>query len=537
MASIALISLYDEFCLGLRHIAGYLQSRGHDITIIHFKRYVEQSRELLESKEQEAPNRSSEDAYLVGVSPFGEVYLDYSVPYTQRELDLLLKILSERKVKYAGISVPSYHKKVALELTGLIKKNLALPVIWGGVHPIVAPMDCFDNEGVVDFICMGEGERTIEEFSEALEEGEDISSKKIGGLWLRQNAKIIKNENRDVCQNLDELGFPLYDSDREFMIYENKIIHKEPLIDSQLYWTHKIMTSRGCPFNCSFCIYSTLRRDHEGLCKVRRRSPEHVIEELRRARARMPQLMIVEFQDDIFTLQTPWLVEFAELYKKEIALPFWCYTHPAYVNDEYLSILKDMGIEYITMGIQSGSDRINREVFDRKTNRQTVLKAVELIAKHQIFPNYDIITNNPYETEADRYQTLDFLTQIPGKFEIHLGKLAFFPGTTLTLRAEKEGMIGRCDEKAYEFWNALYLLARYHAADRETILKLTKDESLRKNPEVLWCALREIATLEKENEQLKAEIKQLSDQLEKGKFAKKASLFSVVAKKLKNLFS
>ncbi len=537
MGKMALISLYDEFCLGLRHVAGYLKGKGHDIIIIHFKRYVRQSRESLGSKEQGTTHRSFEDAYLVEVSPFGEFYMDYSIPYTQQELDLLLKVLSEGKIKYVGISVPSYHKKVAVELTRLIKKNLALPVIWGGVHPTVAPMDCFDDEGVVDFICLGEGERTIGEFIEALEEGEDISSRKIGGLWLRHNGKIVKSENRDVCQNLDELGFPLYDSDREFMIYENKIIHKEPLIDSQLYWMHKIMTSRGCPFSCSFCIYSTLRRDYEGLCKVRRRSPEHVIEELRRAKARMPQLMMVEFEDDIFTLQKPWLLEFAELYKKEIALPFWCYTYPVYVNDEYLSILKDMGIEYITMGIQSGSDRINREVFDRKTNRQTVLKAVELIAKHQIFPNYDIITNNPYETEVDRYQTLDFLTQIPGKFEFHLGKLAFFPGTTLTVRAEKEGMIGRCDEKTYEFWNALYLLARYNVADRETILKLTKDEFLRENPEVLWSALRQIATLEKENEHLKDQIRQLSRQLEKGKSAKKTNLFYVVARKLKNLFS
>lgn len=184
MTNVAFISLYDEFCLGLRHIAGYLQGKGHEVTIIHFKRYVRQSRESLESKEQGTTHRSFEDAYLVEVSPFGEFYMDYSIPYTQQELDLLLTVLSERKIKYAGISVPSYHKKVAIELTRLIKKNLALPVVWGGVHPTVAPMDCFDDEGVVDFICLGEGERTIGEFIEAQTCRESVSESQASDIYL-----------------------------------------------------------------------------------------------------------------------------------------------------------------------------------------------------------------------------------------------------------------------------------------------------------------------------------------------------------------
>jgi radical SAM superfamily enzyme YgiQ (UPF0313 family) len=98
-----------------------------------------------------------------------------------------------------------------------------------------------------------------------------------------------------------------------------------------------------------------------------------------------------------------------------------------------------MGIAYITMGVQSGSDRINYEVFDRRTERKRVLAAMELIAKHDILANYDIITNNPYETDEDRMQTLTLLANIPGRFNLHMGKLAWFPGTTISVRAASEG--------------------------------------------------------------------------------------------------
>lgn len=484
MAHVALISLYDEFCLGLRHVAGFLKQSGHQVTLIHFKRYA---------RSTEKDSRADvADCCVQTITPFGPETLNYPTPYSERELQLLVNLLGERKAVVAGLSVPSNHKKAACRITREIRDGLGVPVVWGGVHPTVAPDDCFESEPSLGGLCVGEGEITFKEYVEAIERKSDLGTTPIAGMWLREPGQVVRHAPRPVEQNLDALGMQFFEEDAEFMIDEERVIHREP-IDSEVVWKYKIMTGRGCPFCCSFCIHSTLKRRYPDMARLRRRSPMHVAEEIRLAKQRMPYLRMIEFEDDIFTLQREWLARFADIYRKEIALPFWCYTYPLSVNRANLQILKDMGIEFITMGIQSGSDRINRDVYDRDTPKQRILDAIQLIRECQIPAIYDIICDNPYESEHDLNETLDVITRIGPDDHLHLTRLAFLPATAITERAARDGLIGQPPDDLHRFYDGLFLLAQYGIADRETVVSLTQDAFLRQNPQVLWDAAKPAA--------------------------------------------
>lgn len=509
MPPVVLISLYDEFCIGMRYVAAYLTSKGHPATIINFKQYARQDR-------TNAP-RDIDEGYLIEVCPQGDVYLDYSTPVTPKEEEMLFDLLRRQPYALVGLSVPSYHRHVARDLTAKIKERLGLPVVWGGVHPSIAPAECAEW---TDYVCLGEGEETALALVEALVAKANPAETEIEGLWVRKpDGSVARHPHRPPPADLDILPHPQHDPKREYLIEGDRLYHQEPLEFSQIFWNYKAITGRGCPYFCSFCVWSTLKRDFKEMKKLRRRSPQNSIDELVAALQRNPAIEMFEFEDDIFTVQKDWLRDFAPLYKAQVAKPFWCYTYPNYVNEENLRLLKDMGIAYITMGVQSGSDRVNYEVFDRHTERDRVIKAMDLIASFDIMANYDIITNNPYEKDEDRLQTLTLLCRIPGKFNLHMGKLAYFPGTTITQRALEEGMIGKDDDKTYRFWNALYLMAMLRLATEEQLVALTEDAYLRDNPDVLWSVLGrfkgymdnelEMKKLRRENDTLRADYQSL----------------------------
>ena len=97
------------------------------------------------------------------------------------------------------------------------------------------------------------------------------------------------------------------------------------------------MTQRGCPFSCSFCIESVYQDMFGKKNSLRRRSVDVVIEELVAGQAATLGIRQVMFYDDVFTVNPRWLREFAPRYKREVGLPFWCYTYPTTTRKEELA--------------------------------------------------------------------------------------------------------------------------------------------------------------------------------------------------------
>jgi radical SAM superfamily enzyme YgiQ (UPF0313 family) len=123
---------------------------------------------------------------------------------------------------------------------------------------------------------------------------------------------------------------------------------------------------------------------------LRRRSVDIVIEELVQAK-RTLGIKSVMFYDDVFTVNPRWLREFAPRYKREVGLPFWCYTYPTTTHKEDLLLLKDAGLKSITMGIQSGSPEM-LDVFNRPVAQDKAHEAARIIVECGLDGYFDLIT-------------------------------------------------------------------------------------------------------------------------------------------------
>jgi hypothetical protein len=121
---------------------------------------------------------------------------------------------------------------------------------------------------------------------------------------------------------------------------------------------------------------------------------------------------------------------------------------PTILEREKLVLLKDAGLSVIIMGVQSGSDHVNLDIYDRKIPFTSVIKSAELISESKVLPYYEMIVDNPYETEDDMIESINAMTKLRKPYTISLAHLTFFPGTPLTQKALNDNII---DPEAYLF--------------------------------------------------------------------------------------
>jgi radical SAM superfamily enzyme YgiQ (UPF0313 family) len=260
---------------------------------------------------------------------------------------------------------------------------------------------------------------------------------------------------------LDDLPLPDYELAGHHILHEGEVI---PLTRALL--AHYMLGSfagqprvvyttcmtRGCPCECAYCCSSAFVRLYPDWHRLRRRSPERVIEEIKAARRLIPALQVVTFLDDTFlAASVEELQAFSEMYREGVGLPFFILCTPQSVTEEKIGCLVEAGLRDVEMGMQTGSPR-TWMLFRRPGKREDVLAAVECLHRFQEWiphPRYDIISDNPYETGADQLQTLRLLYQLPGRFLLYIFSLVFYPGTRLYEKAKTDGLIEDDEHDVY----------------------------------------------------------------------------------------
>lgn len=196
-----------------------------------------------------------------------------------------------------------------------------------------------------------------------------------------------------------------------------------------------------------------------------------------------------------------WLDEFLPRYKNEIGLPFWCYTYPTTHTSALLQQLKDAGMVSITMGIQSGSERILKEHFNRPTAITRVLKAAQEIVDlgSDVRGFFDLISKVPFETEDDLRGTFNFLLELPKSIKmLGIAEMTNFPTYDYTRQVKEmdsvlasdamqstNGGVGKMPEQSdYDYYHKLYLLTRTDMPVEE-LRAIGEDPYYRQHPELL----------------------------------------------------
>ena len=380
--------------------------------------------------------------------PTGNLYGFISLMSEKRDGNLvkkdifnIAKHLSESDI--VGFSSMTQYSSTVTEIIAVIRKlNPNTYIVWGGIHPIIHPEDAIKH---ADAICTGEGEFAFKKFLDLFKNGEDFTT--APSFWFNKDNKIIKNRNLALMKG-DEMDAlpPLTYLDTELIYHRNKgfknINYNDFLSFSGL--SYNTVWSIGCPLMCTYCGNSKFIEYDPGYRRLRYSAPRTIINEIKRAISKQPHLSTVVFHDDSF-LALPYAVleEFCKIYKAEVNIPFAVFgIIPNYVKEDKIALLVDAGMNRVRMGIQSGSENI-LEFYKRPTKLKKINEATKIFnkfKKYMIPPAYDIILENPVETDDDTRATIDMLYDMPRPFTLNVFALRVIPNTLLAKDLEIRGL-------------------------------------------------------------------------------------------------
>lgn len=362
------------------------------------------------------------------VRPFDFGERNVSLKETDLFEDLRNKLETFRPDLIAiSILEPTYAQAVLL-LDAI--QHYKIPVVAGGVFPTFAPGQVL-SQPAVNILCIGEGEVTLLELCEKLRDGKDIST--IRNLWIKKDSRVIKNPIYPVV-NLDNLPIPdysLFEPERFFRPMAGKVYRAIP-----------VETNRGCPYRCAFCnspSQKKLYQLHKAGTFFRKKSMHRIQEELRHL-IHLYDAEYVYFPSDTFLSMTNQEFDhFIEIYK-EFKLPFWIQSRAETITLDRMLALKEVGCHRMSLGIEHGNFEFRKNVLQKDTSNEVIIRACEAIARAEIPLSTNNIIGFPGETRELIFDTINFNRKL--KFDT-TNAYAFAPyhGTQLHEVCLKEGII------------------------------------------------------------------------------------------------
>lgn len=339
-----------------------------------------------------------------------------------RTEDLVDEIVAGRPDLVAfSVLTPIY--RWSLEVAAAVKRQLDVPVIFGGVHPSAVPEVCLENPQV-DYVCVGEGEVALPRLCEAIADGRHRPGAPIENLRWWDGDRLVVGPAAAFEQDLDALPF----WDKELW---------SPHIRIADNWM--TMASRGCPYRCTFCFNNFFAKlpGKGGGRYLRRRSVDNVLQELTEAKARWG-IRRVAFEDDIFTTDKEWIRTFLDGYRREVDLPFQCLVHPRYIDDDLARWLKEAGCQHVQMGVQSADEEYKRHQLLRMEKDDHLRRSLAAMAGAGLDTKLDHILGLPGEPIGAQEQARELYAAHPPR-RIQTYWLTHLPGVELTRRAAETG--------------------------------------------------------------------------------------------------
>jgi anaerobic magnesium-protoporphyrin IX monomethyl ester cyclase len=353
-------------------------------------------------------------AYLIE-NNFDVIIEDYIVnPYSPERIKRTIKQFRPDIIGATGVTM---NINKALNILNECKnESPGSIIVMGGPHVTFDAHNILNDNGFIDFIVRGEGELTcVELFTNLDRPG---AYRDIPGISFRDSGTIVHNPTRDFIADINILPYPA----RHLVQISKYRALNLPL---------NMITSRGCPYECIFCVGSKMvgRR-------VRYFDTMRVVDEFEMlSKMNFPQINIV---DDLFTSNKKRCTAICEeIMKRGIRQNWTAFARVDTVSPELLQIMKSAGCTMLCFGIESG----NQEILDtvkKKTTLDKIEKAVAMCKDAGIVPMASYIMGLPGETPETARQTLEFARKLCSSYGYHI--LAPFPGTEVREMAEQYGL-------------------------------------------------------------------------------------------------
>jgi len=350
------------------------------------------------------------------------LYLNY-LSYSEG-LEKVKDMIKKFSPTIIGLQLLSSNRVSSYKLIEYLHKNYPwMEIILGGIHSTIMYKQLIKKYPFL-IIILGEGEITLEELINEIGK-ERINLKKIDGLafWDYELKDVVRTKPREVIKDLDVLPFPK---------------HEEFFKGGRT--SACMLTSRGCPFACSYCCLNP-----EAKRIVRFRSPKNVVDEIEYLMNKFPQMNEVAFQDDSFFIDNQRVIAICdEIIKRGINLNFKCSGRIKPVSMEMIKKLEEANFKTVMMGIESANNEILRKCHKGITQKD-ILDTFSLFVKSKITLKTFLIVGLPGETEETITETAKFIQMIqkikyfssPNSSNI----LMIYPGTEVYEIAKSKGMI------------------------------------------------------------------------------------------------
>ncbi|MEM3614255.1 MAG: radical SAM protein [Nitrososphaerales archaeon] len=384
--------------------------------------------------------------------PIGLMYLAAVLREAGEEVEILDADLLELSVEDAakevclrqpsivGVTATTPTINNALKVVGSVRaRNAGVITVIGGVHPTFMPEETLQSCPALDLVVIGEGEQTLLELTRALKgfqwDGRRYSTAKefaervstVKGIAYRDpsNPNLIRyTPPRPYIDNLDKIPLPA----RDLVPFEHyKLLGKEASIGA-------IITSRGCPYGCTYCSSSRI-----GGLKFRARSVDNVLLEIQELYHKY-HLKHIEIIDDIFTLNQKRAFEFAQKLKNlNLDVEWHASSRVNTISRDLVRALFSAGLRTLYYGVESGSQRI-LDLMRKKIRLEQVRDAFRITREEGVMPFGSFILGYPTETLDEMKQTIKFAAEINAEYA-QFCVLTPYPGTPVYYELKSKGLL------------------------------------------------------------------------------------------------
>lgn len=344
----------------------------------------------------------------------------------ERDLRPVEQRIGRTQPTIIGVHTKTMTAPRAMEVAQLARAAGVFAVA-GGPDAATRPETYLD--GGFDAVALGEGEVTLGELSRAVAAGRSPAG--LAGLVVRDGDRVRVGPRRPFLRDLDRLPLPAWD-----------------LVDMESYlsrWQRRtgerraaILTSRGCPFDCSWCSKPTFGRS------FRQQSPERVLAELRALKSQY-RVDYVRFCDDVFGIHRPWLEALLDgMIRERLNLKFECLARVDLLKPDLLERMRTAGLARVYVGVESGSQKM-LDLMNRGTKLAQIVRAAESLRRAKVRQFWFLMLGYPGETLEDIEATLQLFRRFsPEEYSVSIAVPV--PGTRF-YETVRDRLLGRTAKK------------------------------------------------------------------------------------------
>lgn len=318
-----------------------------------------------------------------------------------------------------GISIMTFSRTSSYRMIEYLSENHPhIKIVLGGMHPTVMWKNML-KKYTDCVIVVGEGEITFHELLDCYENDGDLSQ--ILGIAYHNGEEIVKTGERDLIDDLDTLEFPKH----EIFLWEGKKMAN-------------LLTSRGCPFKCNFCVL-----DHISLRKVRFRSANDVCDEIEEILKICPTVETIWLHDDAFMINKKSTMALCkEIIRRGIKTNFTCSARFRPVSRELIKLMEQAGFNHVLYGLESGAQNIMDDM-KKGINKDHIRYATSLMAESNIKTTAFLIVGLPGETQETIDETINFVQEMQFNNYLYyddIGVAMIYPGAEVYTIAKSRNL-------------------------------------------------------------------------------------------------